>query len=207
VVRSARWALLMMGVATLAGCSSSGSVKTTPPSQSSSKTTTASSWARLRGPVTFRPVLWNGTGQPMPSASGDSETRAEAALSALDCTHPDKAPPAAGPEYLAACSRDGKTKYLLGPSALSGARVHTAVAVSMDGNWRVDVTLDSEGSTQFADLTSSLSQTGQQLAIAVGATVESAPTVQSPITDGKVEISGGLDEGTAQQLAAALIAR
>src|SRR2546423_2401973 len=191
VVRSARWALLMMGVATLAGCSSSGSVKTTPPSQSSSKTTTASSWARLRGPVTFRPVLWNGTGQPMPSASGDSETRAEAALSALDCTHPDKAPPAAGPEYLAACSRDGKTKYLLGPSALSGARVHTAVAVSMDGNWRVDVTLHSEGSTQFADLTSSPSQTGPQLALPGGAPPRAAPPRPEPMPAAQGEGPGG----------------
>ncbi|MFL6110730.1 MAG: SecDF P1 head subdomain-containing protein [Catenulispora sp.] len=207
MVRSVRWAVLMMGVATLAGCSTSGSVKTTPTAQGSS-TGTASSSASVRGlgPVTFRPVLWNGTDQPLPAATDDSETRAEAALPTLDCTHPDKVPSAADTEYLAACSLDGKTKYLLGPSALSGARVRTAKISIPDGIWQVDVTLDPEGTRQFAALTTSLAKTGQQLAITAGATVESAPSVRSAITDGQVQINGGLDRGAAERLAAALTA-
>lgn len=208
VVRSARWVVLMASFATLTACSSSGSVQTAPASQSSAKATTApSAPARAHGPLTFRPVLSDGTDQqPIPSPSSDSETRAEAALASLDCTHPDQAPPVADTEYLAACSLDGKTKYLLGPSAVSGAHVQTAKHVSAIGGWAVEVTLDSVGAKQFGDLTSSLAGTGRELAIAVGATVESAPTVQTPITDGRVRIDGKFDQNEAAQLAAVIAA-
>jgi preprotein translocase subunit SecD len=190
--------LLLVGATALAGCGSSGSVKTTPGSQSSSApasvtgstsrnpstaATSATSAAspHLTGPVTFRPVLWDSSQGAAPA-------------------------PSAGADDLAATSADGKTKYILGPTAVSGTHVRSAEAEVPQGVWQIQVTLDSAGAKEFGDLTSSLAGTGKLIAIAVGDTVISAPTVQAAITDGKIQISGGFDRDKAEDLAAALTA-
>ncbi|NUR32352.1 MAG: hypothetical protein HOV83_41980 [Catenulispora sp.] len=115
-------------------------------------------------------------------------------------------PPAAGTDDLAATSVDGKTKYILGPSALSGTHVRSAKAEVPNGMWQIQVTLDAVGAKAFGDLTSALAGTGKLIAIAVGDTVISAPTVQAAITDGEIQISGGFDRDKAEELAAALSA-
>ncbi|MFD0634543.1 hypothetical protein ACFQ9X_26365 [Catenulispora yoronensis] len=151
-------------------------------------------------------MIWVGGQGAMPTAANDSETRAETALGALDCAHPEQLPSADG-DYLAACSVDGLAdKYLLGPSALSGAHISSAKSTAVDGRWQVDVTFDAIGAKDFAALTASMAANSGQLAITVGATVESAPLVQSPITDGRIQISGQFDQGEAAALAAAFTA-
>lgn len=222
VGRPVRFAvLLIVGVAALAGCGSSGSVsaKTSPTAASltaagSSGSSSAkaaspspSSSSRFTGPLTFRPVLWDSAaGTPMPSAADAAETHAETVLNTLNCSQPDKTPSAAAGDPLPACSLDGKIKYLLGPSALSGSHVNSATSAAADGIWRVDVALDSAGAKAFGDLTTSLAGTGKLVAITVGGVVVSAPTVQQPITDGKLQITGQFDQQKAADLAAALIA-
>jgi len=142
----------------------------------------------------------------MPTASGGPEGTAITALTTLDCSQSTKPPTVADTDYLAACSSDGKTKYLLGPTAVSGKRVSSAKSSQANGVWQVDVSLDSAGAKQFGDLTTSLSGTGKLIAIAVGGTVISAPSVQQPIMDGNVQISGQFDRAKADELAAALSA-
>jgi preprotein translocase subunit SecD len=154
--------------------------------------------------VTFRPVLWDATAGVLPTAADASEARAEADLTALNCAQHGTAPAAAESAYLAACSEDGKGKYLLGPSALSGRHVHDAKSAAGSGRWQVQVTFDAVGGQQLAAVTSSLAGTGKPLAIAVGGTVVSAPSVEAPIGDGRLQISGAFDRTTADQLAAVL---
>lgn len=182
-----RWvSLVAVGAMALAGCDSSGSVKTAPGSTSRNPSTagtpaTSAASPRISGPVTFRPVLWDSSQGTTPA-------------------------PAAGADGLAATSVDGKTKYVLGPSALSGTHVRSAEAKAPNGTWEIEVTLDSTGAKEFGDLTAALAGTGKLIAITVGDTVVSAPTVQSAITDGEIQISGGFDRDKAEELAAALTA-
>lgn len=139
----------------------------------------------------------------MPTASGGAEDKAVSALATLDCRKPLSV---AETDYLAACSSDGKTKYLLGPTAVAGRDISSAKSSQADNLWQVEVTLDSKGAKQFADLTSSVAGTGKLIAIAVGGTVISAPQVQAPIMDGQVQITGQFDRAKADELAAALTA-
>ncbi|GAA1983924.1 SecDF P1 head subdomain-containing protein [Catenulispora subtropica] len=126
-------------------------------------------------------------------------------VSAQDCS-PSATAPSADTQELDACSEDGKTKYHLGPSALSGSHVKSAKADQANGRWQVDVEFDSLGAKTFGDLTTSLAGTGKLIAITVGGTVISAPSVQVPITDGELRISGQFDRTGADELAAALTA-
>lgn len=54
----------------------------------------------------------------------------------------------------------------------------------------VDITLDSEGTQKFAEVTKELVATHGQIAIVLDGVVNSAPAVQSEITGGQVQISG-----------------
>jgi SecD/SecF fusion protein len=62
--------------------------------------------------------------------------------------------------------------------------------------YAVNLTLDSEGTTAFAEATEDLASTNGQIVILLDNVVQSAPSVQSEITDGNVSITGSytLDE-------------
>ena len=112
--------------------------------------------------------------------------------------------------------KDGAAKYRLGPVVISGDQVTKASAVLSGGTqsqvvqqWVVDFTLDKEGAKAFGDLTTKLAQLPQsdpqkQIAIVVDRQVISAPAVQSPITAGNGQISGGFSEQEAKDLATVL---
>jgi preprotein translocase subunit SecD len=100
-------------------------------------------------------------------------------------------------------------KYRLGKVEITHADLKNATAefvtsqyTNVVGGWMVMFTLNEEGARKFAEATSRL--VGKQLAIVVDGVVRSAPTVQSPITGGKGEITGSFTETQAKVLAAAL---
>ena len=101
-------------------------------------------------------------------------------------------------------------KYVLGPVVITGADLTRATAVfqtstqSNGGNsgWQVDFTLNKDGAKKFGDATTRL--VGKQLAIVLDGVVESAPTVQSAITNGSGVITGTFSESEAKNLAVVL---
>lgn len=104
-----------------------------------------------------------------------------------------------------ACDAKGM-RYTLGKVELDGSKV-TEVKTGIQengGNWYVGLTLDSEGTKLFAQLTTALAKRtppANQLAIVVHDQVVTAPSVMSPITAGKIEISGGYTRDSAEELA------
>ena len=94
-------------------------------------------------------------------------------------------------------------KVLLQGDALEDARagfVDPATAQSpADAGWKISFTLTPEGTDAFAEITRDL--TGQELAIVLDKRVESAPTIQEPITNGQGEITlgDGLAPGAEQE--------
>jgi preprotein translocase subunit SecD len=105
--------------------------------------------------------------------------------------------------------RDGETKYKLGPVEITGEGIDRAAAVYDAGGatqvaagWQITFDLTGEGADVFAEVTTRLQ--GRQLAIVVDQTVISAPTVQSPITNGTGVITGSFTETRAKDLATQL---
>jgi preprotein translocase subunit SecD len=102
-------------------------------------------------------------------------------------------------------------KYRLGKIEITGADLKKATAqfvssgtsnANAQPGWRVVFTLNKEGSKKFGEATTRLQ--GKQLAIVLDGAVESAPTVQSPITGGTGEITGNFSEAEAKNLAVVL---
>ena len=70
----------------------------------------------------------------------------------------------------------------------------TNVTVGMESevssNYAVDLTLDSQGAQAFGEVTTRLAPTHGKVAIVLDGVVQSAPAVQSSITNGRVQITG-----------------
>jgi preprotein translocase subunit SecD len=110
----------------------------------------------------------------------------------------------------------GTTRYRLGPVVINGNDVTKASAVLSGGTqtqvvqqWVVNFDLSKEGSKAFSDLTTKLaalpaSDPQKRIAIVVDRQVISAPAVQSPITGGSGQITGGFTEQQAKDLATVL---
>ena len=113
---------------------------------------------------------------------------------------------------LTACGEleDVLRTYELGPVAVSGTEVSDAAAdvdAARGGDWFVTLDFTSAGAKKFADVTGRLaSQTSpqNQFAIVLDGTVVSAPAVNTAITGGTAEITGGFTPQEAEELAANL---
>jgi hypothetical protein len=105
---------------------------------------------------------------------------------------------------------DQGNKYELGPTQLSNGDIERVEAVSnaqepvVSDGWSVGIGLTPSGADKLANLTSEL--VGKQLAIVLDEQVLSAPTVQSPIDNGSVQVAGQFTEGQAKTLAEILSA-
>jgi len=88
---------------------------------------------------------------------------------------------------------DEAVAYLMGPVLLSGGvEKATATPPSVGSTqWTVTIDLDAAARVDFAEITTRIAGSGQQLAITDGATVLSAPTNEEPILGGTSVISGG----------------
>jgi preprotein translocase subunit SecD len=154
------------------------------------------------GVLDFRPVL--ATGDAASAPQGVSAALWQQ-FSALDCHQHASVSDSQPTAQIVACQNDGSQKYVLDATAVSGTSVTSAGAATGEGGiWLVNVTLDSRGAAQFAQVTSRLAGTGELFAITVDGVVYSAPTVQEAITDGKLQITGQFTQSTAQSLAALL---
>lgn len=122
---------------------------------------------------------------------------------ALDC---DAGPvPVPVDEPGAACDAAG-TKYSLGPAVVVGGveDAQAGVAPGPDDTWVITVELEAGASDALRELSSELVGTGGRLALLAGGVVVSAPTVEAPITDGRLQVAGDYDEESATALAEAI---
>jgi preprotein translocase subunit SecD len=128
--------------------------------------------------IAFRPVL-----EALPKTS--------------DCSKPD-----------VWCTPGRTDAYRLGPAELRTPDIVEAAARLSDyGQWVVGITLSDQGATQFEEVTRDLADnTGAQaqLAVVVDDVVISAPTVQTAIPGGEIDISADFTQTQAEQLAAAI---
>jgi protein-export membrane protein SecD len=168
----------------------------------------------------FRPVLAEA---PPTATSNDQAEQATGlagapasvvdAFNKLDCTDVaarqggDQAKP---DEVVAACDREGTAKYILGATAVEGTDLSGAQAQlprnSLSG-WQVDLTFDTSGTSQFADITQqvvNLPPPGNQVAIVLDGLVVSAPRILEPITGGQAQITGTFTQAEANDLARVL---
>jgi preprotein translocase subunit SecD len=189
-------------VAALSGCGSepASTEVSEPPTSPASAESSASPETpppASGSPVEFRVVLATDL-EPAP----DSETLQQ--FDGLDCeAQPVPAPP---DEPLPACDDEG-VEYVLEPASIVGG-VESASAGIPEGqvSWVVTLDLDHEATRTFADVSSELAGTNRQFAIVLDGRVLSAPTVMSPIVDGRLQVSGNFTEESAQALADRLAA-
>lgn len=101
-------------------------------------------------------------------------------------------------------------KYRLGKVLMTGdvltkaqaGFVDPATAGGSPGGWLINFELNEQGTEQFARITKNNIQ--KQFAIVLDRRVESAPTIQSEIPDGKAQITGSFTEREAKDLALVL---
>lgn len=105
--------------------------------------------------------------------------------------------PSGTQQYLSV--EEGTYDPLLDGSNIKNVSVGSASQTSSE--YAVNVKLDSEGSQAFAQATADLLPTNGQIVIILDGEVQSAPAVQSEITNGEVSITGGysLEEAKAMQ--------
>lgn len=156
---------------------------------------------------------------PIPTAPGKGTSEGKALkwqpsatqqkdFESFGCPANRKTYPDVADQPLYACSKDNKTKYLLGPTVISGTKVTKANAGTSQqgvGNWQVNLSFDSKGSKQFEKATGAIAQKQQpqnQFAIVLDGKVISAPSVEKAIPGGQAEISGsGINQDSARDLA------
>lgn len=103
-------------------------------------------------------------------------------------------------------SDDGRLLYRLGPAEVTGTDVADAIPQfdTTGQGWMVLLTLTGDGAKAFGEVTTRLAPQQRQLAIVLDRRVESAPSVQQPITDGQAQITGRFTEQEAKDLALVL---
>jgi preprotein translocase subunit SecD len=151
------------------------------------------------GPVEFRLVqLSSAAGEPPDGETIPPGVRAQ--FDEYDCAAAAARPTPVG-DRLISCDDDG-VSYLLGPAIITGGVESAQAAVPANSvSWVVEVKLDASASATFARTSRDLAGTMTQFAIVVDGTVVSAPTVNAPILDGVLQISGSFDEDSAHRLA------
>ncbi|MGQ4506835.1 protein translocase subunit SecD [Dermabacteraceae bacterium P13115] len=112
---------------------------------------------------------------------------------------------------LVTCSDDGSEKYVLGPVAIHGDEVEDASASNETtptgqilNTYAVNLKLNSRGAQEFAVLSTYLYQQkalSDRFAMVLDGLVISAPRINTPITDGSAQITGGFNRDSATSLA------
>ncbi|SDC32619.1 protein translocase subunit SecD [Actinokineospora iranica] len=131
----------------------------------------------------------------------------QAALATLNCAPGQKDPLVGNDDPklpLAACDQDGVEKFILGPSFLEGTEISNANAMAdpRGVGFVVSVSFKSEGSRIWAEYTAS--HVRERAAFVLDTEVVSAPTIESAISGGDTQISGGqggFKQSEAQKLA------
>jgi hypothetical protein len=106
---------------------------------------------------------------------------------------------------MTACGEDG-AKYVLSPAVIDGEEIEDASAtvVQYGVDWVVHVQFDAAGTEALSRVSQAMTGQSSRFAVVANSVVLSAPVFEQPITDGVAQISGDLDENSAQALADAL---
>ncbi|MFD4183482.1 protein translocase subunit SecD [Rhodococcus sp. NPDC058514] len=125
------------------------------------------------------------------------------AMAALNCDASDPLQGNDDPTLpLVACSTDGTTVYLLGPSIIDGQEIADATSAfnTQQSRNEVSLTFKSSGSTTWAQFTSA--NIGKQAAFTLDSKVVSAPVVQGATPAGSAtSITGDFTTASAKELA------
>ncbi|WP_328772906.1 protein translocase subunit SecD [Streptomyces sp. NBC_00286] len=156
----------------------------------------------------------SGNASPSPDPGQAAAADVQKQLDALNCSTKkgraaasEKAAQAKDSEPIVACDPDSQYKYALGPVAVNGERVEDAsaeFATTTGEGWIVQMKFDDKGAGQFADVTGTLvgkAPPQNQFAIVLDGEIVSAPSVNSAITGGSAQISGGFTQQSAEDLA------
>ncbi|MET2012688.1 protein translocase subunit SecD [Microbacterium chocolatum] len=131
----------------------------------------------------------------------------EAEFLAYDCADPENDPAQApADEPLITCDPTGTQKYILGPVELDGSAIDDATfgLQSTNGQWAVNLRLDSEGTETFAAISQRLygaTPPLNQFAFVLDGSVLSAPSMNAIIVGGDPSITGSFTQESAQVLA------
>ncbi|MDP9460926.1 MAG: protein translocase subunit SecD, partial [Actinomycetota bacterium] len=140
--------------------------------------------------------------QREPGAPPITQEEAAAQFATLTCAAENVTGEVSRPDdFVATCSDDGTTKYLLGPTVVEGTQITDAVAGTRQGTgeWVVNLDFDNEASSAWAEYTAA--NIGNAVAITLDGRVISAPRINSAIAGGGTEITGGFDQESATELA------
>ena len=135
-------------------------------------------------------------------------------FAALDCTDPaNRTGGVQGDpdEVVVSCAQDGSSKFILGPVELDGSHVsdadfgfETTSTGTQTNRVAVTIEFDEVGRDVFGQITTAI--TGQQqpynqFAIVLDGLVLSAPASQTPVTDGRAQITGDFTLESGETLA------
>jgi preprotein translocase subunit SecD len=97
-------------------------------------------------------------------------------------------------------------RYELGPAVLDSSVIQSATAAvpQNGGDWQVNFSLNSSGSSRFDDLAAQYYQ--RQMAFEIAGAVLSAPTINATSFGGQGQITGDFTEARARQLAGQILA-
>jgi preprotein translocase subunit SecD len=136
-----------------------------------------------------------------PAAEPATQEEAAAEFATLTCDPADVTTEVADPRsFVAACSEDGSTKYLLGETIIEGTQIADAQAGTdpTTGEWIVLLDFRSEGRATWAQYTAA--NIGSNVAFTLDGRVVSAPTIQNAI-NAQTTITGQFDQESATTLA------
>ena len=177
-----------------------------PAQASPTPTATATATPRPSATATPRP---SATPAPVPSTG---PLTIDQAMTGIDCSTPEGrhrisewfGNPARTAEQIVSCDVSGDAKYLLGPAEMKGTDVDSATATISTGGSQIStgqwvIALEMKSAGKWGQVTEKY--VGQQLAIVLDGLVQSAPTINEKIPDGRAEISGSFTEKSARELA------
>src|ERR671932_188674 len=120
----------------------------------------------------FRPVL-QAPEQAAPASSGSAPATSGSASGTG--SGPARGGPARPDDYVAACSQDGRTKYLLGPTIIEGTDVTNASAgtQSTTGEWVVLLDFNGKARATWAEYTANNVGKNVAFIVAIGITADS----------------------------------
>jgi preprotein translocase subunit SecD len=131
----------------------------------------------------------------------------QAQFLAYDCANPENDPASAPRDQpLITCETDGSIKYILGPVELDGSSISDATngLDTQKGQWSVNLTFDTDGTTTFGQISQRLygkQAPLNQFAFVLDGRVLSAPSMNGVILDGKPSITGSFDQESSKALA------
>jgi preprotein translocase subunit SecD len=138
---------------------------------------------------------------PAADAPAVTQEEAAAAYATLTCSPEEVAGSVdRSIDHVAACSENGRDKFLLGPAILEGTEITDASAGTQPttGEWVVLLDFNSTGQATWAEYTAA--NVGSNVAFTLDGRVVSAPTITSAI-NGQTTITGQFDQQSAEELA------